>query len=180
MDIARKLFSIYPEAICDKIDGEILGCGYASFGTQLKKRIENMPRDKDNNLPSVRRSKKSKYIRRTDCVNSHPILKLDEKEIALKAQEDLKAMAHSVNPNIEIVKKNLESSYCLQRADLNDELHGKQLLENWPFLFEVYGIFMHNIFFASKRSESSVPEIFHGKRKKTLEKSRRNMKSILR
>ncbi|XP_067658203.1 uncharacterized protein [Haliotis asinina] len=157
--VAQRLVDMYPESLQDRIENDVVGTGYDSLMMQFVNRNDNLNRN-SSNLCLSQTSKRKLSGSDTDhsegtekqkncprdaygCANwSPPITDVTSAE---SARDDLKRI-HKEDPgrwSWDTIEGLILKSYPLQRATINDAKPVIELMEMWPFLFEVRGMLIH-------------------------------------
>ncbi|XP_064475118.1 uncharacterized protein LOC135389080 [Ornithodoros turicata] len=149
--IATKIVSTYPESFKDVLDGQVVGTGYDSVLQQLITRVENNLRAKENTGGTANQTspdassnqnkrKQPSYLYGGAQTERQP-LSNDEEVILEQTKRELKRM-HATYGDREEVVRLMIATYPLQRHDIvTKKLCSVQLKEEWPYLFEAFGLF---------------------------------------
>ncbi len=145
----------YPKSLQDVIEGDVFGAGYHSLVKQLQNRIENV---RQSTTPKIRKRKHSDSD--TDeaspgqraavhdtygCINWNlKVLPLGETpESQQEHEEKLKIMSQQPDVNPDEVKRLMKLTFYTQRKKVNQGQNIKNLLDDWPFLFDEPGMAVH-------------------------------------
>lgn len=138
--VARMIVDLYPASFQDELGGTILGSGFASLASQLKRRVEHAGRsDVGSRIRKPRSVTDS--IGPNDvfgCLNYSPALPADQDE---SQQENIRqALVETYAQNgpkyvTANITTNMEDTYYLQRKDIIDSNSITELSAKWPFLF---------------------------------------------
>ncbi|XP_036978633.1 uncharacterized protein LOC119033110 [Acanthopagrus latus] len=155
-EVAKKMVAKYPKSLQDIIEGDVIGAAYHSLVKQLQNRIENV---RLSSTPKIRKRKhhsgsdtdkvppeKRAAVQDTyGCVNWNvkflPIGETPESQ--QEHQEKLKIMFQQTDVNPVEVKRLMKLTFYTQRKKINQGQNIKNLLEEWPFLFEEHGMAVH-------------------------------------
>ncbi|KAG5263565.1 hypothetical protein AALO_G00266190 [Alosa alosa] len=147
----------YIKSLQDVIEGDVIGTGYHSLVKQLQNRIENVRR---STTPKIRKRKHHNDSDGTDevpveqraavqdtygCTNWNlKFLPLGETpESQQEHEEKLKMMSQQPDVNPDEVKRLMKLTFYTQRKKVNQGQNIKNLLDEWPFLFDDLGMAVH-------------------------------------
>ncbi|XP_033108557.1 uncharacterized protein LOC117110080 [Anneissia japonica] len=149
--IASKIVNEYPDSFQDKLEGAVVGRGYESVLAQLECRVGNIGRVGKVPLAAVKdsaevcsdtcssKTKNCKYG--TDW---QPELPEGEDASTQNAKmEEMKEMHLHKDWEVSAVNKLLEETYPTLRSIINGNHPLMDIKEDWPFLFEPFGMFAH-------------------------------------
>lgn len=154
-EIGKIMVAKYPTSLQDVIEGDVVGPGYHSLVKQLQARVENVKRP---NTPKITKRKAASDEYDTEeterkasvqdtygCVNWEPkYLPLSETvESQQEKKEKMNKMIEEMNYNTDDVKKIVQSTYYMQRKDINKGTSIQKLSQEWPFLFKEVGMAAH-------------------------------------
>ncbi|XP_050409161.1 uncharacterized protein LOC126824047 isoform X2 [Patella vulgata] len=157
--LAHRITSRY-SILQDKIDNQIVGLGFESFSSKLIIRNDNLNRgsspfakqkrktdtgtnsdtttEKDTEVSSTLK-KKDSY----GCISWSPVIEnIDALEQCRNEMVDIFREHHDV-VNWNDVEPKLSFTFALQRKEINESAPISDLLERWPFLFQLQGIINH-------------------------------------
>ncbi|XP_074539428.1 uncharacterized protein LOC141800652 isoform X3 [Halichoeres trimaculatus] len=151
--ICRDLVKQYPSSFADMTPaGTIIGCGFTSLLTQVKRRIENINRGKfvERNRQTKKQSgRERKSADSYGCKHFQPGLPPEEtdKTVEQKRQQlqnIYKQEGVQGGERAEVIKL-MKITFCLQRNHINKSPTAsfEDLRIQWPFLFTEKGIFCH-------------------------------------
>ncbi|XP_074539429.1 uncharacterized protein LOC141800652 isoform X4 [Halichoeres trimaculatus] len=150
-NICRDLVKQYPSSFADMTSkGTIIGCGFTSLFTQVKRRIKYF---NERSLKHHRSSKQFGQFHRSDdsynCARFQPGLPPEETDETLeqKRQQLQSIYKHEGvhgGERAEVINL-MKTTFCLQRNHINKSPTAsfEDLRIQWPFLFTERGIFCH-------------------------------------
>lgn len=146
----------YLKSLQDVIEGDVIGSGYHSLVKQLQNRIENAkrsttPKERKRKLPTESDTDKMPPEKRAAIQDTYGCIKWDMKFMPLgetaesqqQSKEELKSLFKQNAPNQDKVKQLTRSTFYTQRKEINNGKEIKNLLEDWPFLFDENGMAVH-------------------------------------
>ncbi|XP_057183314.1 uncharacterized protein LOC130549994 [Triplophysa rosa] len=154
--IAKKMVAKYPTSLQDVIEGDIVGTGYHSLVKQFQNRVENVKRSyvpkvkkrsrtEDSDTDEIPAEKKAAVQDTYGCVSWElkflPLNETEESQLDKRQQMKMISKTSTVDP--EVVGTLLKATYYTQRQDINKGTSMQQLCENWPFLFQEFGMCAH-------------------------------------
>ncbi|XP_015799130.2 uncharacterized protein [Nothobranchius furzeri] len=156
-EVAKKMVAKYPKSLQDVIEGDVIGPGYHSLVKQLQYRLENVKRSA---VPKIRKRKHCSENSDTDeitpeqrasvqdtygCINwDVKFLPLGETpESQQLKKEKLKTMCAQKEANPEEIKQLMKATFYTQRKDVNQGKSIREILKEWPLLFEEVGMAVH-------------------------------------
>ncbi|XP_064474140.1 uncharacterized protein LOC135388492 [Ornithodoros turicata] len=138
--ISREIVSQYPSSFQDSFEGTVVGTGYDSLLNQLVFRTENCIRS-SRNCGTFRAGGLHRDSSRYGCT-SRQSDDIDE-EVMTEKKESLKSLFVSKEGQRDIVVEEMKLTYPLQRKMVNSSMTTRELLKEWPYLFESDGLFVH-------------------------------------
>ena len=154
--LAQTIVTQYPDSLKDQIDGKVIGSGYDSLAKQLIARNENLNRAGktksrlgENHKQTEQTGRPEPKQRKVDsygCVNWSSNLDPKQEEEALTAKEKLQELWGISPSTIDWAEVNtlMETTYALQRKEINAGHSVEDILKDWPFLTEE-SIFLHHV-----------------------------------
>ncbi|KAJ8342336.1 hypothetical protein SKAU_G00322640, partial [Synaphobranchus kaupii] len=155
-EIGKRMMAKYPKSLQDLIEGDVVGPGYHSLVKQLQARVENVKRP---NTPKITKRKAASDEYDTEeipaeqkasvqdtygCVNWQPkYLPLSETVESQQKKKEKMKMFEQMKYNTDDVKKFVQSTYYMQRKDINEGTSIQKLSQEWPFLFKEAGMAAH-------------------------------------
>ncbi|XP_052459626.1 uncharacterized protein LOC128018259 isoform X2 [Carassius gibelio] len=169
-EIARQMVIAYPKSFRDEINSQVVGSGYDSLLKQLVCRIDNLKRAKAISIPLCGTLEVSTKKRKLlyGCINSDPQLLVGEtSELQQEKKEKLVVMFQNNESDVKTIYDLMTSTYTPQRNSIQSGKETKDLLDEWPYLFqpagmkahfkELTGIDINNSFEESASKDTSVP-----------------------
>ncbi|CAJ1062884.1 uncharacterized protein LOC117823392 [Xyrichtys novacula] len=146
--VCRNIVRQYPSSFADMTPGgAIVGEGFSTLLSQVKRRIENL-----NRAGIIKRHRSSGLCKPADsygCVHFQPAMPLDETEETLELkrqqlQDIYKKEGSHASEKAQVIKL-MNTTFCLQRSQINYSLISstEDLKIHWPYLFTERGVFCH-------------------------------------
>lgn len=146
LEIARNIVITYPKSFRDEINSQVIGSGYDSLLKQLVCRIDNLKRTNATTSPLCATLEASTKKRKVEygCINFDPQLPVgDTSELQLAKKEQLLEMFKNNESNVKTITNLMTSTYTSQRNDILSGKETKDLLDEWPYLFQPAGMKAH-------------------------------------
>lgn len=149
--IAEGIAAKYQESFRDVVGDVVIGPGHESLLLQMEMRLDNLNRGKgkrslvlSDTEPTAPAVKKANTRDCYGCVAWQPLIPSGEELVQLRSKQSvLKEMA--LQPSVawsELIPM-VESTYGLQRHDVNSGLDLQTLITSWPHLFSSEGFDHH-------------------------------------
>nr|XP_014352530.1 PREDICTED: uncharacterized protein LOC102345540 isoform X2 [Latimeria chalumnae] len=158
-EIAKRMVAQFPRSLCDLIGGEVVGSGYDSLAKQLRIRVDNSKRmvppllakrplfqeSSNSDTEEVFKKKRPTKQQTYGCINwEMKELPTNESLKTLKQKQNLMKMFFKGQEwNAAEVSNLMDATYYLQRKAINEGTDIRTLKEEWPFLFEEFGMMAH-------------------------------------
>ncbi|XP_059363214.1 uncharacterized protein LOC132101999 isoform X2 [Carassius carassius] len=145
-EIARQMVIAYPKSFRDEINSQVVGSGYDSLLKQLVCRIDNFKRAKAISSPLCGTLEVSTKKRKLlyGCIHSDPQLLVGEtSELQQEKKEKLLVMFQNNESDVKTIYDLMTSTYTSQRNNIQSGKETKDLLDEWPYLFQPAGMKAH-------------------------------------